>query len=137
VSDEQITIPKLTAQIVFDAAVQSMDFASGMLDTEEVEALRSLAVVLGVDPAVATPSEFASGYAHPFEPMPPEMIANVYTPHVAVRDPFDGSWITERQGNMPEHTPCKVGTWGRPCGKPEADPIHQVKMAADDERLSA
>jgi hypothetical protein len=29
--DEQITIPKLTAQILFDALVHSMDFGSGFL----------------------------------------------------------------------------------------------------------
>lgn len=134
-SDEQIAIPKLTAQIVFDAAVGSMDFTSGMLDTEEVEALRSLAVILGVDPAVATPAEFRSSYGHAFEPMPDEMIRRVFTPYVAVPEPeAPGGWMTERHGELPDFTPCQVGTWGRHCGKPESDPIHR---AAEDERLNA
>lgn len=64
---ELITIPKGTAQILFDALVQSMDFGSGFLDTEEVEALRGLAVAIGVDPIVATPVEFKAGYPHPFD----------------------------------------------------------------------
>lgn len=137
-SDEQITIPKLTAQVLFDALVGSMDFGSGFLDSEEVEALRGLAVALGVDPKVATPSEFVSQYEHTFAPMPPEMIPNVFTPHVAVRCGGSGGgieiWTTERQGQLPDFTPCKVGAWGRMCRKPESDPIHQ---AAEDARMSA
>lgn len=50
-------------QILFDALVQSMDFGSGFLDTEEVEALRAIAEDLGVDPMVATPSAFKAQYA--------------------------------------------------------------------------
>lgn len=131
-SDEQITIPKHSAQVLFDALCSSMDFGSGFLDTEEVEALRALAVALGVDPSEATPSEFESSYAHAFEPMPEEIITRAYTPYVAVST--DAGYVTERQGQRPDFTPCKVGTWGRWCGKRDGDPIHQ---AADDERLSA
>lgn len=123
-SDELITIPKLTAQILFDALVHSMDFGSGFLDTEEVEALRGMAVALGVDPSEATPHEFKSGYPHAFEPMSEEIITRVYPPYVAVNAPE--GWTTERKGQRPDFTPCKVGTWGRWCGKAEDDPIHQV-----------
>lgn len=123
-TDEQITIPKLTAQILFDALVQSMDFGSGFLDTEEVEALRAMAVALGVDPAVATPAEFTGNYQHQFKPMDQAMIYNVFKPHVAVNTP--AGWETERQGELPDFTPCMMGTWGRWCGKPQDDPIHQV-----------
>jgi len=49
-------------RIVFDVAVHSMDFGSGFLDDEEVAALREVAVVLGVDPAVATPRNFTCKY---------------------------------------------------------------------------
>ncbi|MDG4792712.1 hypothetical protein [Micromonospora sp. WMMD1082] len=58
-------------RILFDAVCNSLDFGSGFLDTEEVEALRRLAETLGVDPMVATPSEFRAQYAHDFEPCPP------------------------------------------------------------------
>lgn len=59
---EAIQVPKLTLQIVFDAAVESMDFGSGFLDTEEVGALREVAVLLGVDPRVATPDSHWAAY---------------------------------------------------------------------------
>jgi hypothetical protein len=127
VSDEQVTIPKLTAQILFDALVQSMDFGSGFLDTEEVEALRAMAVVLGVDPAQATPAEFTARYPHTFKAMPEEMISRVFTPYVARPEVLaPGGWATERQGKLPGFTPCSVGTLGRHCSKPESDPIHQT-----------
>jgi len=45
-------------RIVFDVAVGSMDFGSGFLDDEEVGALREVAVILGADPADATPRNF-------------------------------------------------------------------------------
>jgi hypothetical protein len=61
-SDENILVRKDLLQIVFDAAVSSMDFTSGFLDDEEVSALRDIAVLLGVEPAVATPKEFKGKY---------------------------------------------------------------------------
>jgi len=53
-----ISVDKRDLQIVFDTAVHSMDFGSGFLDDEEVTALRAVAVLLGVDPLVATPDNF-------------------------------------------------------------------------------
>lgn len=50
-------------QILFDTAVNSMDFGSGFLDDEEVAALREVAVLLGVDPMVATPEMFQCKYS--------------------------------------------------------------------------
>ena len=57
-------------RIVFDTAVHSMDFGSGFLDDEEVAALREVAVILGVDPAEATPRNFTCKYRghHAAEP---------------------------------------------------------------------
>lgn len=52
------------AQRIFDALVSSLDFGSGFLGDEDVEALRALAVLLGVNPMLGTPREFASSYAH-------------------------------------------------------------------------
>lgn len=54
------------AQIIFDRLVGSLDFGSGFLYDEDVEALRALAVLLGVDPMTATPSGYQSQYAHHF-----------------------------------------------------------------------
>jgi hypothetical protein len=47
---------------VFDVAVGSMDFSSGFLDQEEVDALRACAALLGVDPMVGTPEVFHCKY---------------------------------------------------------------------------
>lgn len=107
---EQITIPKLTAQVLFDALVHSMDFGSGFLDTEEVEALRGMAAALGVDPNDATPSEFSRHYPHSF---------------VLPKWPIKAG----------EPVPCNAG-WPA-CAKPESDPIHQAAKADQPERMSA
>jgi hypothetical protein len=70
-SDVRMTeISDRLLRIVFDTAVHSMDFGSGFLDDEEVAALREVAVVLGVDPAAATPRNFTCKYRghHAAEP---------------------------------------------------------------------
>lgn len=60
-------VPDSTLRILFDALTNSMDFGSGFLDSEDVEALRAVAVLLGVDPMYGTPSEFTGQYPHPYE----------------------------------------------------------------------
>lgn len=60
--DWTMAVGKRVLQIVFDTAVHSMDFGSGFLDDEEVLALREVAVILGVDPIVATPDNFKCKY---------------------------------------------------------------------------
>ena len=135
---EQITIPKETGQILFDALVQSMDFGSGFLDSEEVEALRGLAVAIGVDPNTATPDEFAAGYPHPYDGETNRMLAArrigaTLWPGMPnpTGKPFNPGDIDESR--MPDYPPCKVGPWGRACGKPEDDPIHvAVREAAEE-----
>lgn len=64
---EEIAVPKPVLQVVFDTAVQSMDFGSGMLDKEEVDALRACAVLLGVDPRLATPVNVVCQYERQHE----------------------------------------------------------------------
>jgi hypothetical protein len=61
---DTITVDRELVQVVFDTAINSMDFGSGFLDQAEVEALRGLAVVLGVDPATATPRQFTCAMVH-------------------------------------------------------------------------
>lgn len=56
-----IEIERGDLQRVFDTAVHSLDFSSGFLDHDEVIALRRTARLLGVDPDVATPTNF-KGY---------------------------------------------------------------------------
>lgn len=57
-------IKKETLQALFDIAVGSMDFGSGFLDKEEVDVLRDVAELLGVNPSVGTPPEYRTKYPH-------------------------------------------------------------------------
>ncbi len=63
------TVPEDIAKAVFDVAVGSMDFGSGFLDNEEVDALRAFARLIGIDPINATPSSFRDGYVHEYKPI--------------------------------------------------------------------
>lgn len=53
---DSVAVPREMLQALLDVAVNSMDFGSGFLDDEEVDALRAVAVLLGVDPMDVTPS---------------------------------------------------------------------------------
>jgi hypothetical protein len=53
-----IKVEREVLQCVFDTAVSSLDFGSGFLDHKEVNALRTIAKLLGVDPEKATPYNF-------------------------------------------------------------------------------
>lgn len=128
---EMVTIPKETAQRLFDALAGSMDFGSGMLETDDVEALRALAVAIGVDPNKGTPDEFAAGYPHGFEGQTDRQRvawqrgALTQTTAISVTGaPYTVNMIDEAA--MPDFVPCKVGPYGRWCNKPEDDPIHQA-----------
>ena len=59
-------VPDEDVRVLFDIATNSLDFGSGFLDDEEVETLRRVAVMLGVDPKLATPYAFE----HKYEPTP-------------------------------------------------------------------
>ena len=129
-TDEQITLPKLTAQILFDALTTSMDFGSGFLDTGEVEALRGLAVALGVDPLKGTPAEFVKHYPHPFKPMThPGMVAQVFglIESKDVLASIIGPEEVSRRNSerQPPFVPCLAGAYPY-CQKPESDPIHSM-----------
>lgn len=61
-----VQVPTEDLKALFDIAVGSLNFSSGFLDSEEVEVLRRTAVLIGVDPMVGTPKEFALRMPHPF-----------------------------------------------------------------------
>ncbi len=70
---EIIEVPRHVLAAVFDALVTSMDFGSGFMEDEDVEALRTVAVLLGTDPQEATPYGYRCKYSgthepHPFDP---------------------------------------------------------------------
>jgi len=68
--NEHIELPTEDLRALFDIATCSMDFSSGFLDTEEVNTLRRIAVLIGVDPMDATPYAFAAQYPHPHQSRP-------------------------------------------------------------------
>lgn len=75
---DTIVIPIDIARKAFDIAVGSMDFGSGFLDNDEVDALRAFAVSLGVNPMEATPHGFRAQYPHLYEPVTRPATATPY-----------------------------------------------------------
>jgi hypothetical protein len=64
----QITLDKEDLQAVFDLALEGEGMMSGWWGQEEVDSARKIAVLLGVNPMVATPREFANHTRHDYEP---------------------------------------------------------------------
>jgi hypothetical protein len=63
-----VIIDRELLKILFDLAVNSMDFGSGFFSTEDTQATRAVAKVLGLDPMVGTPSNHAQFYPHEYQP---------------------------------------------------------------------
>ncbi len=59
---ETVTVPRAALQVLFDTAVSSMDFGSGFWDTENTAAAREVAVLLGVNPVLATPANHRAAW---------------------------------------------------------------------------
>lgn len=53
---DSLVIDRTLLQVVFDIVTGSMDFGSDFLDNEEVDAMRKVAELIGVDPMLGTPS---------------------------------------------------------------------------------
>lgn len=62
-----VLMPRGNVQEMLDIIVGSLDYGSGFLDQEQIEILRAVAEMLGLDPMVATPSEYAKSYPHAFK----------------------------------------------------------------------
>lgn len=60
--DDTVTIRRGDLRALLDVATGSMDFGSGFLDNEQVEVLRKVADMLGVEPTLVTPSNFVCQY---------------------------------------------------------------------------
>lgn len=60
--DEMVTVRRGDLRALLDVGTMSMDFGSGFLDNEQVEALRKIAVVLDVEPLAVTPANFVCQY---------------------------------------------------------------------------
>lgn len=60
--DEMIEVRRGDLRAVLDVATGSLDFGSGFLNEEEVEVLRRLAELLGIDQLLVTPANFTFKY---------------------------------------------------------------------------
>lgn len=66
--DEVMRVRREVLERLFDAVTNSMEFGSGLLETDDVMCMREVADLLGVDPMKGTPYEFAKRIKHPIEP---------------------------------------------------------------------
>lgn len=62
-----VCLPREDLQAIFDIAVEGEGMLSGWWGQEEVESARKIAVLLGVDPMLATPDNFAKSYPHDYQ----------------------------------------------------------------------
>lgn len=108
---ETVEIELEHLKMLFDLICNSMDFGSGFLDTDDVTLLRGIAVIIGVDPMEATPSEFRKRIKH------------------AWRKPKANPWISATTGE-PVKQPCY---W---CSKLRDDPIHAGEVPSGLSRES-
>lgn len=106
---------------LFDLATDSPLICSGSFETDDVVVLRRLAELIGVDPNVATPDEFAAQYPHPFKRRPV---------HAKMLGSETGEKAQARIAEERADPGCRVGKYGRWCGKPADDPIHTAEMGA-------
>lgn len=72
-------------RVLFDSLCSSLDFGSGFLDNEDVDALRALAREIGVAESVATPENFMVNYYPELEALP-KYSSERYTQMGRIRD---------------------------------------------------
>jgi hypothetical protein len=124
---------------LFDLAVDTPLVCSGSFDTGDVDLLRRIAVMIGVDPNSITPDEFSSQYPHPFTPrgvQPNPMLVGGWAGPDGVMHDDSGAGrrlamrpetVEERDARVAEERAdetCQVGTYGRKCGRLAGDPKH-------------
>lgn len=116
-----VTLTHEDAQRIFDLALGMDQACSGYMESEDVALMRRLAVAIGVDPAAATPDEFASQYPHAYVE-PPGPVKDLKRPRV-IRDIGRG-----RTASMPDPDYAPPGGWpcyaSRRCGRPREHEIH-------------
>jgi hypothetical protein len=109
---------------LFDLAVDTPLVCSGSFDTDDVNLLRRIATLLGVDPNSITPDEFASQYPHPFKKRPVNpnpWPVSIDTLRWRKETPEE---VAARNAKEEADPACQVGSYDRRCGKPADDPIH-------------
>jgi hypothetical protein len=139
---EPDTTPPITLddlKHLFDLAVDTPLVCSGSFDTDDVNVLRRVATMLGVDPNSITPDEFASQYPHPHKRRPVNTNpwpVSLYVDAAGVvhAEPGPGRKFRTRLETSEETAArnaeewaddtCQVGVYGRRCAKLPDDPIH-------------
>lgn len=135
-TDETVTLARDDAQRIFDLAVGADQAASGFMETDDVAAMRRLAVAIGADPKECTGVEFVAQFPHEYLPGVPDLSEHRQTvsegrPDIGVASgitvtrPETDREILKRLGVTPREV-CVVGRWKGRCGKAENDPIHEV-----------
>lgn len=66
--EELMPLKRGTIKTMFDIICCSLDWGSGFLDTDEVNMLRDVAVLLDVDPMEATPPSMCKSFQHDHKP---------------------------------------------------------------------
>jgi len=130
---------------LFDLAVDTPLVCSGSFDTDDVDVLRRIATLLGVDPNSITPDEFIAQYPHAFVQRTGGAAAALSVPvyGVRMRPGWDGRAETRdryrrvdryryetadevraRLDAAAADPACQAGAGYRTCGKPREDKIH-------------
>ena len=60
--NEEVTVKKESLQILFDVAVNSLDFGSGFWEQDDIDAARYIAEKLDICPMLATPGNMRNKY---------------------------------------------------------------------------
>jgi hypothetical protein len=95
-----IALPIEKLRGLFDIAVESMDFGSGFLEDSDVELLREVAVLLGLDPSVGTPDAFYDKYLVPLDEREHETLRELVG-HAKTETPGrEGDWYRERRSKL-------------------------------------
>lgn len=137
--ERMVSIRFEDAQRIFDLAVGADQMCSGYMETDDVHAMRRLAVIISVDPSVCTSSEFVTYFPHKFKPYTRDAILDQNRERVLKRIPDTGAaWNIEalipetddeviaRLGILPTSACGLSGRWGV-CNKSADDPIHEVQ----------
>lgn len=139
---DHVQVSREDARILLDLAVQMDNACSGWMDSDDVAALRRLAVAAGVDPATCTPTEYRADFPHAYVHgessdlnhwrrnvlrISREGSGRLTEAHnIQVRTPETDAEVVARLGYDPRER-CKAGPYRRPCGRLMLDSMHEVQ----------